>query len=146
MGDVPDQLVAAAADDAHRVVHRHFVERVRGVDFVPAGGFSCSRIGRNERPWNVIALAVLDAGEIEDRGRDVDPAHDRLADDAAFFGLRISHDAGQSQAGLVGGGLRAGERHAVVGDVDDQRVVVLAGLFENLDQRPKPASAREIDS
>ena len=60
VSDVEDQLVPAADDCPHRVVHRDFMKRVREVDFVELGIASGERFQKRtavERDW--LSLHVL---------------------------------------------------------------------------------------
>src|SRR5688572_20045282 len=116
MGNVPNELVAAAARDAHWVVHRHLVKGVRGVHFLPAARFFLLKNWQKRAAVQLTAWRLLHASKFKDRGCDIDPAYDRLANNTALFGGRVAHDTRQSQSRFISHRFGTRERNAVVRD------------------------------
>ncbi len=58
MGDVEDQLPLPSITTSHRVVHRDLMERVGGIEFVPAIGTRRVEKQRNDRPWKVTGTGL----------------------------------------------------------------------------------------
>src|SRR3569623_13584 len=92
MRDVPDQLVAPRADDAHRIVHGDLMKSMRGVHLVPSL-VSFFVENRQEGTAMKLLFAIQRAGEIEDGRRNIDPTDHRLACAAAPLLVGGSHDA-----------------------------------------------------
>ena len=70
-----------------------------------------------------------------DRRDDGDPTNHRVIHDAAPRLQRRTDDGRKTDAGVVGVRLRARERDAVVAQVNDERLVVLARSFQLLDDQ-----------
>ncbi len=60
----------------------------------------------------------------------------RVADHAAALHLRCGNDERAGHAPIVEAALRAGEGHAVIAHVDDQRVRGAAGFLQRFEQKP----------
>ncbi len=125
ISEVPYQFISSLADDAHRVIHGHFVEGMGGVHFVPACGIFLVEDAEERSAVEVFGIR-LTAGEIQDGGGDIGPAYHGATDDAVFFLSGVADYTGQANSRLIHGRLGAGKCYTVIGDINHNGIIPLA--------------------
>ena len=132
VGNVPNQLVLASADHAHRVVHGNFVERVRGGHLIPALGINLLQ-SRQKGPSMHLG-SLQRTSKVENGGSQVSQIDHGVAITITVLDIRRMDNKRDPHPSLVQSGFTAGKRNPMIRRIDDQCLIINTRLLENFNQ------------